>query len=148
MLMIGANTDPIESRIQICPVEARVDNGIVFGWKKLPVIDPLILANGILDKKNPLPTKEDATIIPELCSATKGMLEGAKREVGSVLKSAEVATLTPGKEPLDTSAVAGIVPGAKRYVGNVLKSAAVGTLVSPVPLAIRVPPEIRTPVVV
>ncbi len=86
--------------------------------------------------------------MPELCSAIKGMLEGAKRAVGSVLKSALVATLTPGKEPLDTSAVAGIVPGAKRYVGNVLNNAAVGTLVSPVALAMREPPEIRTPVVV
>ena len=76
------------------------------------------------------------------------MEEGAKRLVGSVLKRAEVGTLTPGRDPLEINALAGIVPGAKTEVGNVLNNAAVGTLVRPVALAINVPPEIRTPVVV
>jgi hypothetical protein len=37
-----------------------------FGGKKEPVIVPLIFASGILDKKNPFPTKEEATRTPEL----------------------------------------------------------------------------------
>jgi hypothetical protein len=50
VLIVGAKIDPVGSRIQICPDDASVDNGIVFGWKKFPVIVPLILANGILER--------------------------------------------------------------------------------------------------
>jgi hypothetical protein len=62
--MMGARTDP--SRIQIWPVDARDDKGMEFGGKKFPVMLPLIFAKGILDKKNPSPTKEEATRTPEL----------------------------------------------------------------------------------
>ncbi len=104
-----------------------------------------MFARGILERKKPSPTKEEATITPELCKASKGMLEGAKRDVGSVPKSAVVATLIPEIVPVEI-AVAGIVPGAKTVVGNVLNNAEVGTLNSPVPLATRLPPTNRIPV--
>ncbi len=50
MLIIGAFTEPNESRIQICPVEAKEDKGKELGGKKDPVIVPLIFARGIFDK--------------------------------------------------------------------------------------------------
>jgi hypothetical protein len=45
VLNMGTNKDP--SRIQIWPVLARDDKGIVLGLKKFPVISALILPKGI-----------------------------------------------------------------------------------------------------
>ena len=76
------------------------------------------------------------------------MLDEANNAVGKVLNKAEVGTLNPAIDPLDTKALAGIVPGPKTEVGKVLKNADVGTLKRPEAFAIKVPPETRTPVVV
>ncbi len=48
--MNGAIMEPVVPRIQICPVLANDDKGMVLGLKKFPVISPLILANGMLDR--------------------------------------------------------------------------------------------------
>jgi hypothetical protein len=75
------------------------------------------------------------------------MEEGAKIEVGSVLKRADVGTLIPEIAP-EEMAEGGIVPGAKTLPGKVLTNAAVGTLCKPNALAINIPPDMRTPLVV
>ena len=64
-----------------------------------------------------------------------------------MLKRADVGTLTPAMAP-EEIALGGIVPGANTLAGNVLTKAAVGTLCRPKALAINIPPEMRTPVVV
>ena len=76
------------------------------------------------------------------------MLEEANNAVGNVLNRADVGTLNPAIDPLDTNALGGMVPGPKTEVGKVLKNADVGTLKRPDAFAINVPPETRTPVVV
>ena len=82
-----------------------------------------------------------------LCNASKGIDEGANRDVGSVPNNAVVAILRPEIAPLEI-ADGGILPGAKTAAGNVLNNADVGTLNNPVPLATRLPPTNRIPVVV
>ena len=82
VLIIGAATMLLGSRIQIEPVLGSADAGIELSGKNAAILDATIFPNGILDNSLPSPTNFVARRTPTLNNEDNGIVLAPKSAVG------------------------------------------------------------------